>query len=113
MECDDGRQQTFGACRGSNQLEANLDQGRLDRWSGRLVVVGIFYAEVADRTGDRIATVYREAFPCLIYTTGPCAIVAAIAEFGGYPAYRPFLMWIAVGLFVAGAVVPAARAKRD
>jgi hypothetical protein len=85
-------------------------------WIAGLVALlwwGIFYAEVADRTGDRIATVYREAFPCLIYTTGPCAIVAAIAEFGGYPAYRPFLMWIAVGLFVGGAVVPAARAKRD
>ena len=49
------------------------------------------------------------AFECLFITTGPCADTIARSELEGYFAYRPFLMWIGVALWLAGVVLNPRR----
>jgi MFS family permease len=49
------------------------------------------------------------AWQCLFVTTGPCADAVAKAELAGSFAYRPFLMWIGVALWLAGVVLNPRR----
>jgi hypothetical protein len=42
---------------------------------------------------------------CLFFTTATCADTVAKLELAGYFAYRPFLMWIGVALWLAGVVL--------
>ena len=45
------------------------------------------------------------AWQCLFVTTGPCADGIATSELAGYFAYRPFLMWIGVAMWLAGVIL--------
>jgi hypothetical protein len=49
------------------------------------------------------------AWQCLFITTGPCADGIAKTELAGYFAYRPFLMWIGVALWLAGVILNPRR----
>jgi hypothetical protein len=49
------------------------------------------------------------AWECLFVTTGACAEALARPELAGYLAYRPFLMWIGVVLWLAGVVLNPRR----
>ena len=46
-----------------------------------------------------------DAWQCLMITTGPCADTIAKSELAGYFAYRPFLIWIGLALWLAGIVL--------
>ncbi len=49
------------------------------------------------------------AWECLFFTTAACADTVAKSELAGYFAYRPFLMWIGVALWLAGVVLSPRR----
>ena len=49
------------------------------------------------------------AWECLFITTGACAETIARPELAGYLAYRPFLMWLGVALWLAGVVLNPRR----
>ena len=49
------------------------------------------------------------AWECLFFTTATCADTVAKLELAGYFAYRPFLMWIGVALWLAGVVLSPRR----
>jgi MFS family permease len=46
-----------------------------------------------------------DAWQCLFITTGACADTLAKAEVASYFAYRPFLMWLGLALWLAGVVL--------
>jgi MFS family permease len=50
-----------------------------------------------------------DAWQCLFVTTGPCADGVAKAELAGYFAYRPFLMWVGVALWLVGVILNPRR----
>jgi len=49
------------------------------------------------------------AWECLLYSAGPCLDTTAKAEATGSFAYRPFLMWIGLALWLAGIVLSPRR----
>jgi MFS family permease len=49
------------------------------------------------------------AFECLVIPTAPCQETVTTAELTGYFAYRPFLLWIGLALWVAGIVLSPRR----
>jgi MFS family permease len=49
------------------------------------------------------------AWECLVFTTGACAEAMTRPELTGYFAYRPFLMWIGVAMWLAGVVLNPRR----
>jgi len=49
------------------------------------------------------------AWECLLITTAPCADTLTKSELAGYFAYRPFLMWIGIALWLAGIVLSPRR----
>jgi hypothetical protein len=49
------------------------------------------------------------AWECLFYSAGPCLDTITKSELAGYFAYRPFLMWIGLALWVAGIVLSPRR----
>jgi hypothetical protein len=50
-----------------------------------------------------------DAWECLLYSAGPCLDTIAKAEATGSFAYRPFLMWIGLALWLAGIVLSPRR----
>src|SRR3984893_2409065 len=51
------------------------------------------------------------AWECLFYSAGPCLDTITKSELAGYFAYRPFLMWIGLALWVAGIVLSPRRVE--
>jgi MFS family permease len=49
------------------------------------------------------------AWECLFITTAPCAETVTQAELHGFFAYRPFLMWLGLALWVAGVMLSPKR----
>jgi MFS family permease len=49
------------------------------------------------------------AWQCLFLTTAPCADAIAKADLAGAFAYKPFLMWVGVALWLAGVVLNPRR----
>jgi MFS family permease len=49
------------------------------------------------------------AWECLVFTTDACAEAMARPELAGYFAYRPFLLWIGVAMWLAGVVLNPRR----
>jgi hypothetical protein len=49
------------------------------------------------------------AWECLLITTASCADTLTKSELAGYFAYRPFLMWIGIALWLAGIVLGPRR----
>jgi hypothetical protein len=65
----------------------------------------IFFLGFIAKTGSKPDEVWGHAVQCFVYTTQPCAIAYGLAEFAGYPAYKPELVWFAIVLMVAGRVI--------
>ena len=49
------------------------------------------------------------AWECLVYSTAPCLDTITKSELAGYFAYRPFLMWIGLPLWITGIVLSPKR----
>jgi MFS transporter, putative metabolite:H+ symporter len=47
--------------------------------------------------------------PCLLYTTAPCAVAAAVAELSGQWAYHPYLLWVGIALIIGTFFMSASR----
>jgi hypothetical protein len=90
--------------------------GRLIRTIGLLflLVSGAwwlsFFGRVAKLAGS--PDILGQASTCLLYTTAPCAIAYNVAELAGQVAYRPFLTWVGLGLYVVGSFVSVSRRAR-
>jgi hypothetical protein len=69
-----------------------------------------FFGRVAKLSGS--PDILGQASTCLLYTTSPCAIAYNIAELAGQMAYRPFLTWVGLGLYVVGLFVSVSRRTR-
>lgn len=52
-----------------------------------------------------LGTAVKQASQCFYYTTVECEAVAAIDLFFDVPAYSPMILWLAGGLFAAGALL--------
>ena len=64
-----------------------------------------FFERVSGVIGVRVQDLFQDAWPCLFYTTTRCQVAYTVAEIGGHLAFRPFLTWIGLGLFVFGTFV--------
>ena len=86
-------------------LEVNRNVRLLQQIGMALIAVALvwwitFYTKAGGISG---------AWQCLFITTGPCADGIAKSELAGYFAYRPFLMWIGVALWLAGVILNPRR----
>ena len=51
------------------------------------------------------------AWECLVYSAAPCLDTITKSELAGAFAYRPFLMWIGLALWLAGIVLSPRRLR--
>jgi hypothetical protein len=47
----------------------------------------------------------RVPLDCLYMRSGPCRMVSGVAEFLGYPAYDPLLLWGSGAVFIIGLIL--------